>query len=93
MIKMPTAKEIEIRNIKVILIFYAGYNDKLNQSLIKFKKDFPNIIIINELGDEPQTRKLNYTRAAISDISLTPDYECYRYWKKKNFNCYWFTLG
>ena len=84
MIAMPTAEEIEIKNIKVVLIFYAGYNDKLNKSLIKFKKDFPEIILINELGDEPQTRKHNYIRAAISDISLTPDYECYKYWKKKN---------
>ena len=27
---------------------------------------------------------LNYIRAAVSDISLTPDYECYKYWKEKN---------
>ena len=60
-------------------------------NILNFKKDFPNIILINELGDEPQTRKLNYIRAAVSDISLTPDYECYKYWKGKNFNCYWFT--
>ena len=91
MMKMPTADEIEIQNIKVVLIFYAGYNDKLNKSLINFKKDFPHIILINELGDEPQTKKHNYIRAAISDICLTPDYECYKYWKSKKFNCFWFT--
>jgi len=89
--RMPTAEEVKNQNIKVVLIFFAGYNEKLNKNLTNFKKDFPQIILINELGDEPQTRKLNYTRAAISDISLTPDYECYRYWKGKKFNCYWFT--
>ena len=55
------------------------------------QKDSKIGFLINELGDEPQTRKLNYMRAAISDISLTPDYECYKYWKGKNFNCFWFT--
>ena len=91
LMELPSEKEIRIKKIKVVLIFYAGYNEKLNNNLINFKKNFPNIILINELGDEPQTRKLNYIRAAVSDISLTPDYECYKYWKEKNFNCYWFT--
>ena len=89
--RLPSAKEIENENIKVVLIFYAGFNFQLNNNLIRFKKEFPQVILINELGDEPQTRKLNYIRAAISDISLTPDYECYKYWKEKDFNCYWFT--
>ena len=79
--KLPSAKEIEKENIKVVLIFYAGYNFELNINLIRFKKEFPQVILINELGDEPQTRNLNYIRAAVSDISLTPDYECYKYWK------------
>tara|TARA_B100001248_G_C27392306_1_gene463196 strand:+ start:2445 stop:3338 length:894 start_codon:yes stop_codon:yes gene_type:complete len=89
--KLPSEKEIERENIKVVLIFYAGYNFQLNNKLIRFKKEFPQVILINELGDEPQTRNLNYIRAAVSDISLTPDYECYKYWKEKDFNCYWFT--
>ena len=91
LMELPSKNEIEGKNIKVILVFYAGYNEKLNNNLINFKKDFPNIILINELGDEPQTRKLNYIRAAVSDISLSPDYECYKYWRDKGFNCYWFT--
>ena len=89
--RLPSAREIKKENIKVVLIFYAGYNNKLNKNLIKFKKDFPEIILINELGDEPQTMNLNYIRASVSDISLTPDYESYKYWKEKKFNCYWFT--
>lgn len=91
MFRLPSAEEIEIQKINVVLVFYAGYHYELNKNLIKFKKDFPHVILINELGDEPQTRKLNYIRAAVSDISLTPDYECYKYWKEKNFNCFWFT--
>ena len=91
MITLPSKKEIEKENIKVVLIFYAGFNDQLNKNLIIFKKNFPKVILINELGDEPQTRNLNYIRAAVSDISLTPDYECYKYWRRKRFNCYWFT--
>ena len=91
MMTLPSANQIETKKIKVVLIFYAGYNEKLNKNLINFKKNYPKVILINELGDEPQTRKLNYTRVAVSDISLTPDYECYKYWKGKNFNCYWFT--
>ncbi len=91
MFRLPSSKDIKKQKIKVVLVFYAGYNYQLNKNLIKFKKNFPEVILINELGDEPQTRKLNYIRAAISDISLTPDYECYRYWKERNFNCYWFT--
>ena len=91
MITLPSKKEIENKNINVVLIFYAGFNDQLNKNLIIFKKNFPKVILINELGDEPQTRKLNYIRAAVSDISLTPDYECYKYWRRKRFNCYWFT--
>lgn len=91
LMRLPTEKEIISNNITVLLIFYAGYNYGLNKDLISFKRKHPKIIIINELGDEPQTRILNYIRAAISDISLTPDYECHKYWKEKNFNCYWFT--
>jgi len=88
--ELPSANEIETNSIKVVLVFYAGYNEKLNKNLINFKKNHPEVILINELGDEPQTKKLNYIRAAISDISLTPDYECYKYWRDKKFNCYWF---
>ncbi len=91
LMRLPTAEEIKTKNINVVLIFYAGYNEILNKNLIKFKKEFPKVILINELGDEPQTRNLNYIRAAVSDISLSPDYECYKYWRKKNFNCFWFT--
>ncbi len=89
--KLPDKKFILRNNINILLIFHAGFNINLNNSLIKFRKNFPNVIIINELGDEPQTQKCNLVRAALSDISLSPDYDSYLYWRNKGFNCYWFT--
>ena len=89
--KLPNKEYIKKNNIKVLLIFYSGYSEYLDKELIKFKKDNPSIIIINELGDEPQTQTLNYIRASVSHISLSPDYESHLYWKSKGFNCLWFT--
>ncbi len=90
-LKLPNKDFIIKNKINIILIFYSGFNIVLNESLKKFKREFPEVMIINELGDEPQTEKCNYVRAALSDISLTPDFESYQYWKNKGFNCYWFT--
>ena len=42
MMILPTAKEIEAKNISVVLIFYAGRNYKLNESLIKCVKIYEN---------------------------------------------------
>ena len=90
-ILIPNKKFIKKNNVEVLLIFYAGYSSKLNSEIIKFKKSCPEVIIINELGDEPQTKCLNYVRASLSDISLTPDLDCQIYWQKRGFNCKWFT--
>ena len=90
-LKLPDKAFIEENNIEVLLIFYAGYSEKLNYELIKFRYKFPKVIIINELGDEPQTKCFNYIRASLSDICLSPDFESQQYWKKKGFNCKWFT--
>ena len=89
--KLPSKEEITLNNISVLLIFFCGYSNLLIEELIKFKKDNPGVIIINELADEPQTRSLNYMRASLSDICLSPDYESVLYWKSRNFNCHWFT--
>ena len=90
-LKLPNKEYIKKNNITVLLIFYSGYSEYLDKELIKFKKNNPSITIVNELGDEPQTRNLNYIRASVSDISLSPDYESHLYWKNKGFNCFWFT--
>ena len=89
--KLPSREEIIADKISVLLIFFCGYSNLLIDELIKFKKVNPEVIIINELADEPQTRRLNYVRAALSDICLSPDYESVLYWKSRNFNCHWFT--
>ena len=88
---LPSEDFIYEKNVEVLLVFYAGYSEKLNTELIKFKSKFPKVIIINELGDEPQTKCLNYIRASLSDICLTPDCDSQLYWNKKGFNCKWFT--
>lgn len=90
-ISIPEKEFIYEKNVEVLLIFYAGYSEKLNSKLISFKLKCPGVIIINELGDEPQTKHLNYTRASLSDICLTPDFECQSYWNNRGFNCKWFT--
>ena len=89
--KLPNKNFLIKNNISVLLIFYAGSSTNLDNQLPLFKKKFPEIIIINELGDEPQTQKHNLIRAENSHISLSPDYESYLYWKDKGHNCHWFT--
>ena len=89
--KLPSKKEVISKNISVLLIFFCGYSDLLIKELKKFRAENPKVIIINELADEPQTRVLNYTRAALSDICLSPDYESVLYWKSRKINCHWFT--
>lgn len=88
--KMPESDFIFKNKIHIILIFHSGFNITLNNSLIDFRNRFPKIVIINELGDEPQTQICNYVRASLSTISLSPDYESHMYWRKKGFNCHWF---
>jgi hypothetical protein len=89
--KLPNKKFLITNNISVLLIFYAGSSSNLDYQLPLFKKKYPEVIIINELGDEPQTQKYNMIRVQNSHISLSPDYESVLYWKDKGFNCHWFT--
>ncbi len=88
--KMPESDFIFKNKIQIILIFHSGFNMNLNNSLIDFRSRFPEMVIINELGDEPQTQICNYVRASLSTISLSPDYESHMYWRNKGFNCHWF---
>ena len=45
-IKLPDKKFIDKNYIEVLLVFYAGYSEKLNSELIEFKSKFPKVIII-----------------------------------------------
>ena len=90
-ISIPNKKFIDENKVEVLLVFYAGYSEILNSKLTIFKINCPEVIIINELGDEPQTKCLNYIRASLSDISLTSDLDSQIYWKSRGLNCKWFT--
>lgn len=59
--------------------------------MVKAKKLNPNIVTINEFGDEPQTYKLNKARALCSDIVLTPCHKSFVKWSHQGCLCYWFT--
>ena len=73
----------------VLLVFFAGKSLSLENELIRIKKE-TNILLINELGDEPQTLIKNDIRAEISDLILTPDHRCNLYWKNQDYNSIWF---
>ena len=52
--KLPEKKFFLENNITVLLSFYAGKSKILENELIRVKKEVP-IVLISELGDEPQT--------------------------------------
>ena len=88
-VNLPNKKFIEEKNILVLLVFFAGKSLSLENELVRIKKE-TNVLIINELGDEPQTLVKNDVRAEISDLILTPDHRCNLYWKNQGYNSVWF---
>ena len=87
----PNRNFIEEFSIDVLLLFHCGESEIIDNLIVEFKKRNPNITLIVELGDEPQTRHCNYIKAASADISLSPDRVSVEYWKNKGFNCKWWT--
>jgi len=85
----PSNKYFIDNEISVAISFYAGKNEILEKGLSKIKREL-NIIIISELGDEPQTLSQNARKVEISDISLSPDYRSSIYWQNQGHNCIWF---
>jgi spore maturation protein CgeB len=49
------------------------------------------IVIVSELGDEPQTKGLNAVRAQLSDLCITPDVECASFWSNLGCDAHWLT--
>lgn len=83
--------EYFIKNqISTVLTFYAGKNKILEKDLLRLKNEL-NIIIVCELGDEPQTLIHNDQIVRIANISLTPDYRSSLYWQNQGNNCVWFS--
>jgi hypothetical protein len=78
-------------NFDVLLCMYAGKSSQLENAISYAKSINSKLIVINELGDEPQTFKSNYSRAHLSDIILSPCHKSTLAWREKGFNCYWFT--
>ena len=86
---LPSNEFIKQNNIHVLMVNITGRSEFIDDRLIKFKIDNPDVILINFLGDEPQTRHVNYVRAIISDIALSPDAISTEYWKSIGVNCKW----
>jgi len=87
---LPSSKELQTWRISVLLVFYAGRSEALERELLRIRQD-TNLLIVNELGDEPQTRKLNAIRVQLSDLSLSPDLVSAKHWTALGANCIWFT--
>lgn len=83
-------REASIKH-NVLLCMYAGKSSQLDDLISLAKLSNPELVIINELGDEPQTFKHNHNRAIQSDIILTPCYKSMLAWSNKGLNAYWFT--
>ncbi len=89
--KLPTKEFIKKNKIDVCLTNITGETIKLDEQISIFKKENPGIILINFLGDEPQTRHVNFVRALRCDIALSPDANCVKYWQSQGINCKWWT--
>ncbi len=89
--RFPSKSFIEKNFIDAHLIFHSGYSRDLEIKIQDFKNQNPKVLLIIELGDEPQTRNCNFLKASLADICLTPDADCAEYWNKKGINCKWWT--
>jgi hypothetical protein len=48
---------------------------------------FPKSKLVVDCGDEPQTMHYNQNRVQQADLILTPDVDCYLFYKSKGYNC------
>ena len=87
---LPSCEEIRQRGVEVLLVFYAGRSASLEQELLRLRLG-TDVVIVNELGDEPQTRALNAVRVQLSHLCLTPDAASAAHWQALGARCAWFT--
>jgi hypothetical protein len=87
---LPSCEEIRQRGVEVLLVFYAGRSASLEQELLRLRLG-TDVLIVNELGDEPQTRALNAVRVQLSHLCLTPDAGSAAHWQALGARCAWFT--
>mgnify|MGYP005989504983 CR=1 FL=1 len=76
--------DIEMKNFNPNIIFYMSCGPR-DDSMFN-KSIFPNSKLVVDLGDEPQTKPFNKERSKNADIVLTPDRDCFNYYKSKGYN-------
>ena len=89
-VQLPSCEEFQRRGVEVLLVFYAGRSQALEQELLRLRLG-TTLLIVNELGDEPQTRCHNAVRVQLSDLSLSPDAASAAHWRGLGATCLWFT--
>ena len=87
---LPSCDALNRRQISVLLVFYAGRSEALEHELLRIRQG-TDLLLVNELGDEPQTRHLNAVRVQLSDLSLSPDAASVAHWQALGAHCVWFT--
>ena len=89
-VELPSCELIRQRGVEVLLVFYAGRSVALEQELLRLRLG-TDVLLINELGDEPQTRPLNGVRVQLSHLCLSPDAASAAHWQALGARCTWFT--
>jgi hypothetical protein len=77
-------KDIESKKIDPNVIVYLSCGPR--EDSMFSKSNFPNSKLVVDLGDEPQTKGYNIQRSANADIVLTPDRDCYNFYKSKGYS-------
>jgi len=92
--QFPDPRALLPLELDVLLVFYAGQSWALERWMAATRLAFDDanlpILVVSELGDEPQTRALNTTRVQLSDLCLTPDPDCAIHWSELGARCHWF---
>lgn len=91
----PDIEQLLSLGADVIIIFYAGQSRPLEQWMaalrVAIDQQGKQILIVSELGDEPQTQSSNAVRAQLSDLCITPDVECASFWRNLGCDAHWLT--
>ena len=77
-------KDIDSKKLEPDVIFYLSCGPREDNMFTK--SNFPNTKLVVDLGDEPQAKGFNVERSANADIVLTPDRDCYNFYKSKGYS-------
>ncbi len=77
-------RDIKHKKINPDVILYLSCGPREDNMFTK--SNFPNAKLVVDLGDEPQTKGFNIERSANADIVLTPDRDCYNFYKSKGYS-------